>query len=239
MASGKTPPGQLGLDNPIWQALSTVHGYLAEGDSLAKRYPPEIAPLSGICDQSPKAYSALQDMLGVDDAAALFLHQPPAVPASFMVTTAFTIHQMICDHPGDTGLGSNELKVEILTESDVGQMLALTKLTEPGPFRRRTIELGGYRGIFSSDRKLMAMAGERLRLPGFTEVSAVCSHPDHRGKGYAKAAMLAVMSGLFHRGEVPFLHVKADNTGAIALYESIGFRFSRSLNLVVVKKAGV
>jgi len=226
------------LDNPIWHALSTVHRPLARGNDLAKLYPSEIAPLSAIPEQTPEAYTALGDTLGPDDTAALFLNEMPRVPPNFAVTTTFEIDQMVCETAPASGRDDYEqFGLEELSENDVPQMLALTKLTEPGPFRRRTIEFGGYTGIFTADRKLAAMAGQRLRLPGFTEVSAVCTHPDHRGKGYARAVMLAVISGISRRGEVPILHVKSDNSGAIRLYETLGFTFRRYFNLVVARKA--
>ena len=120
-----------------------------------------------------------------------------------------------------------------LTEADVPEMLALTKLTEPGPFLPRTIELGSYFGIHESG-SLVAMAGERLHLTGFTEVSAVCTHPDFRGRGYGNALMSAVISRIMRRGETPFLHVKTDNA-AVRLYQKLGFRIRAQLHLAVIQ----
>jgi predicted GNAT family acetyltransferase len=121
-----------------------------------------------------------------------------------------------------------------LTLADVPAMLDLAKLTEPGPFGRRTIELGNFLGVFESGR-LMAMAGQRLHLPGFAEVSAVCTHPDARGRGYARALMSEVMAAILGRGETPFLHVFADNYPAIRVYEGLGFARRRNLHLAVLK----
>jgi GNAT superfamily N-acetyltransferase len=121
-----------------------------------------------------------------------------------------------------------------LTEADVPEMLALTELTEPGPFLRRTIELGAYYGIHESG-SLVAMAGERLRLTGFTEVSAICTHPSFRGRGYGNALMSVVISGIMNRGETPFLHVRTINP-AIALYKKLGFRTRAQLYLAVIQQ---
>lgn len=116
-------------------------------------------------------------------------------------------------------------------------MLALAQLTKPGPFGLRTRELGTYIGI-RQNGQLVAMAGERLRVPGFTEISAVCTHPDHLGRGYAATLMTELMHRIRSRGEVPFLHVREDNTRAIPIYERLGFRKRVLLHFAVVRKPG-
>jgi predicted GNAT family acetyltransferase len=113
-------------------------------------------------------------------------------------------------------------------------MLELAKLTEPGPFRERTIELGGFFGIFE-DQRLLAMAGQRMRVPGFVEVSAVCTHPDARGRGYAGIVMRNVMRDIWEAGQTAFLHVLSDNMSAIRVYEDLGFTTRRLLHLAVIK----
>ena len=114
-------------------------------------------------------------------------------------------------------------------------MVALATLTKPGPFGRRTHELGTYLGI-RCDGKLVAMAGERLKVPGYTEVSAVCTHPDHLGKGYARALMTEIMRGIRDVGDIPMLHVRADNARAIELYERLGFRTRFAGHFAVLRK---
>ncbi|PYX89790.1 MAG: hypothetical protein DMG68_03950, partial [Acidobacteria bacterium] len=116
------------------------------------------------------------------------------------------------------------------------EMLGLTQLTKPGPFGQRTRELGSYLGI-RKNGVLVAMAGERLRVPGHTEVSAVCTHPDHLGRGYAASLMRAVMQRIRDRGETPFLHVRHDNERAIGLYRRLGFRDRALLHLSVVRRS--
>jgi predicted GNAT family acetyltransferase len=120
-----------------------------------------------------------------------------------------------------------------LGEADAPEMMALARQTEPGPFYAETYRMGSFIGVRREGR-LVAMAGERLRLPGFTEVSGVCTHPDHRGQGLARTLMLHVMAGIRARGDVPFLHAYADNAGAIALYRKLGFVLRREVVLTVL-----
>jgi predicted GNAT family acetyltransferase len=121
----------------------------------------------------------------------------------------------------------------VLGPADAGEMLALVELTQPGPFRVRTVELGAYFGVFDSG-ELVAMAGERFRLPGFCEISAVCTRPDHRGRGLAAGLTARVAEGIQARGELPFLHHSADNDPARRVYEALGFEFRREISIAVV-----
>jgi predicted GNAT family acetyltransferase len=128
-------------------------------------------------------------------------------------------------------------KFRPLSAADVPAMVELAELTEPGPFRKRTIELGPFFGIFQAGR-LLAMAGQRTHLPNFVEVSAVCTHPDARGRGYARMLIASVMDEIRQRGKTPFLHSFADNSPAIRVYESLGFTLRRNLELAVLKNDG-
>jgi predicted GNAT family acetyltransferase len=112
-------------------------------------------------------------------------------------------------------------------------MLALTELTRPGPFLKRTIEMGAYLGI-RRDGRLVAMAGERLHVPGWTEISGVCTDPGSRGQGLGTRLLLAVAAGIRERGETPFLHVLASNTNAVRLYEALGFRLRLRTEILVL-----
>lgn len=224
------------LDNPIWHALSTSQRSFAQGNALAKRYLPEIGPLAGMERQSSASYGALRQVVAPGDSAALFLTEAPKVPQNWELARTFAVHQMVCESFQDFEEANEEsVAFKTLTVADVPQMLTLTEMTEPGPFRKRTIELGKYLGVFSPDRQLIALSGERLRMPGYTEVSAVCTHPDYRGKGYTRSLMSILIREIRKRGETPFLHVKGDNAGAIRLYESLGFRFRISFHLALVK----
>jgi ribosomal protein S18 acetylase RimI-like enzyme len=218
------------LNNPIWYALSTDQSYLAQGNHLAKRFPRDLAPFGAMRTQSPAEYDALAEILG-GDTAALFLDSEPILPADWTTRLSLAVYQMTFEGPPPAM--RNQL-MRKLTHADVPEMLALTKLTDPGPFLPRTIDLGAYYGIHDSG-SLVALAGERLHLTGFTEVGAVCTHPAHRGQGYGNVLMSKVISGILDRGETPFLHVKTDNS-AIALYRKLGFQIRAQLHLAVVQQ---
>src|ERR1700677_3065993 len=141
------------------------------------------------------------------------------------------MYQMICESP--VHLDERPIFRE-LTKADVPEMLALTKLTEPGPFLPRTIELGAYLGVYDAG-SLVAMAGERLHLTGFTEISAVCTHPQYRGRGYGIALLSALISRITQRGETPILHVRTENLTAVRLYEKLGFHVRAQLHLAIIK----
>ncbi len=130
-----------------------------------------------------------------------------------------------------------DITMRRLTRTDVPAMVELAELTEPGPFRKRTIELGAFFGIFEAGR-LLAMAGQRLHLPQYVEVSAVCTHPEARGKGYARTLIAEVSGEIRQRGKTPFLHSFADNYSAIRVYEALGFKLRRTMQLAVLRYDG-
>ncbi|MGA7106908.1 MAG: GNAT family N-acetyltransferase [Terracidiphilus sp.] len=221
------------LNNPMWSALTTAHGPLALGNRLARAYPPEIGPLSGLAEQTPAAYEDLRAIAEPDGVRVLFLKEPPQPRPEWAFVRGGLVDQMV--HTGrriDELLQPNGMRR--LTKSDVPAMVELAKLTEPGPFRNRTHELGAFFGIFEGDR-LLAMAGQRMRFPGFVEISAVCTHPDARGRGYARTLMSTVMELIRHEGDMPFLHTFADNYPAIRVYESLGFAKRCTFHLAVLK----
>jgi predicted GNAT family acetyltransferase len=219
------------LDNPIWHSLTTRHARFGQGDGLARRFEPGIGPLAGMMEQSAEAYRALRDLLSPGEAAALFLDSAPELPPGWRSVRHEPMDQMICEAAPEARDG--EFRFEALGANDVPEMLELTALTEPGPFRPRTYDLGGFLGIREAGR-LAAMAGRRLALPGFIEISAVCTHPDFRGRGYALALVAAVAGAIHARGETPILHVLPTNTAAIRVYQAAGFKLRRTLHLAVV-----
>jgi predicted GNAT family acetyltransferase len=223
------------LDNPVWHALSTQQSGLAQGNALAKRFPIDVSPFGGLIDQSSAAYEALEKILP-GAITALALDSEPILPIHWEMVHRGKMYQMIDESPGVNQAEDNQI-FRALTKADVPEMLALTKLTEPGPFLPRTIELGAYFGIHDAG-SLVAMAGERLRLPGFTEVSAVCTHPRYQGRGYGTLLMSALISRIKLRGETPFLHVRTENTAAVRLYEKLGFKRRAQLHLAVIRHAG-
>jgi ribosomal protein S18 acetylase RimI-like enzyme len=220
------------LDNPVWSALSTTHASFAEGGELAKRYPSDVAPFAATRDQSAASYDSLARLLGPGATAALPLAAMPELPAGWTVVRKVDSAQMVWNGSMPPPVKHS---LEDLDISQVDEILALVELTKPGPFFRRTPELGSYLGIHESGQ-LVAMAGERLRPFGHTEISAVCTHPKYRGHGYASSLVSAHTQKIMKRNESPFLHVRTENVGAIRVYEKLGFKNRRIINIAIVKR---
>jgi GNAT superfamily N-acetyltransferase len=225
------------LDNVIWQALTTRQSDFAESFEEARRFPRDVTSLAAFLEPSDRGYESLAGLIGPKGTAILFLDDPFPAREGWSVVGESSLVQMVCESAaGESNRGMAEkIQISPLSAEHSPQMVELTALTKPGPFGSRTHELGTYLGIWR-DGKLAAMAGERLRVPGHTEVSAVCTHPDHLGKGYAAALMTEIMRGIKQRGEIPFLHVRGHNARAIALYERLGFCTRIRRYTVVVRK---
>jgi ribosomal protein S18 acetylase RimI-like enzyme len=219
------------LANPIWHSLSTLHSHLAQGNHLAKRYPEDIGPLAGISEPSRECWDALKTIVPPGEQCVLFLNAPQKPTPGLKLIRQFPIEQMVCESLAD--LPPAEVEIVQLGENDVSEMISLADLTEPGPFRLRTVQLGGYVGIRDGGR-LAAMAGQRTALPGFREVSAVCTHPNYRGRGYAAKLVSIVSERITKPGEFPYLHVRQNNVGAIRLYSRLGFRITRTLYCTIL-----
>lgn len=222
------------LDNVVWEAIAGPNAALAERLGKAGRYHRDVAPFAGIADATdPGCWRDLAALIGPGHRAMLF--SPPVTPPEGW-TVEFTIPgvQMVANDVVGERTG---LELVRLGAGDVPEILELIAATRPGPFSERTIELGAYFGR-RSDGKLVAMAGERMSCPGYTEVSAVCTAADHRGKGLGAALTLAVLDHVRARGDEAFLHAAADNTTAIRLYENLGFTLRREVEGVVVKPPG-
>lgn len=221
------------LDNPIWNALSTRQEHFAEVKGLARKFPAEVTTLAGFADPTQESLQALAQLLQPGEVVGLFLHQAAQLPAGLISLRELPLVQMWHEgHALDTPkAGFLELAI-----TDIPEMVALAKLTEPGPFGTRTRELGTYIGI-KKDGKLAAMAGERLKVPGCTEISAVCTHPTQTGHGYATALVAELTAKIHARGEMPFLHARADNVRATDVYRRLGFTERFRFHLMVVGKA--
>ncbi|WP_375783505.1 GNAT family N-acetyltransferase [Bradyrhizobium sp. Pha-3] len=222
------------LDRPIWSALTTRQRDLAEGGAEARRFPVAIAPFADMADMSPNSFAALGALLSGPEIAVLFTPDPVPVPPEFKVLLAETGEQMI-GTPAEFSLPG--VKIVTLGAADVPAMMALTEMTKPGPFSARTHELGTFLGIRVGG-ELVAMTGERMKPGDYTEMTAVCVHPDHRGRGYAQALLSAVGRQIVTRGERPFLHVFTGNVSAIALYRRQGMEIRRRLHITVLQKQG-
>ena len=220
------------LDHPIWTALTTRQQALAEGGALARRYPFAIAPFAAIAEPSARGFAALGALLSGPEVAVLFTPDAVAVPDGFKTVLAEPGEQMI-----GTPAEADVRGVDIVTlgADDAAAMVELTALTRPGPFNLRTHELGTFLGIRIADQ-LVAMAGERMKPAEYTEITAVCVHPDHRGRGYGQMLLGAIARQIEARGEIPFLHVFSHNTSAIALYRRQGMRIRRRLQVTVLQK---
>jgi predicted GNAT family acetyltransferase len=218
------------LDHPVWHALTTRQAALAEGGALARRYPSDIAPFADMPDMSAQSFAALGALMSPSDYAVLFTPDLVTAPAEFRTLLARTGEQMI-GMPAETRGGTADIVT--LGADDVAAMMELTKLTNPGPFAARTHELGTFLGV-RIDGRLVAMAGERMKPADYTEITAVCVHPDYRGRGYAQLLLGAVARQISARGEIPFLHVFSDNDSAIALYRRQGMEIRRRLYVTVL-----
>jgi predicted GNAT family acetyltransferase len=222
----------LPLDNPVYSALETDHAHFAIENGAAKRYPGEVARFAGLRDASPAAFADLLALVEPGETVALVTAAPVTIPGGWELVRARLIDQMVCERPPAAAGGPPLLE---LGADDVPEMLALAELTQPGPFGPRTLELGRYVGI-RVDGRLAAMAGERMRPAGATEISAVCTHPDFTGRGYARALMTPLLADAFAAGRRPMLHVKTEN-GAKRLYERLGFSVRHAMSLTIVTRA--
>ncbi|UJR83438.1 GNAT family N-acetyltransferase [Sandaracinus amylolyticus] len=219
------------LDNPIWSALTTEQAHLAMRHGDAARFPPAITTLAGVRDD--EALRALARSLSDGELVGVFADGTLALPRALSEIDGAPLLQMI--HEGPTPERSSD--IDVLSPRDVPSMVALAERTRPGPFGPRTVELGTFLGVRDGEGRLLAMAGQRLRLPGMIEISVVCTDPAHAGRGLAARLMSEQLARIHHAGASAFLHVRADNARAIALYERLGFRPRRRFRYVVLRRA--
>ncbi len=216
------------LANPVWHALTGRQAELALGDGAARTFRPNVARFSAIATPNAAAYTNLARLLGPGGEARLLRPAAPEfVPAEWTVAMETPLLQMVADGPPPERVDPPEGLIR-LGPDDGDEMLALARRTEPGPFERDTVLIGGYIGL-RRDGRLVAMAGHRLRPAGHTEISAICVAPEYRGQGLATRLTLLKMAEIHDAGEIPMLHVFLDNEGAQALYLKLGFHESRRL----------
>jgi ribosomal protein S18 acetylase RimI-like enzyme len=223
------------LDNPIWHALIGPHARFASGAGRARHYFPDVTPFSAIADTSEAAYADLAASLPPGVQARMLFSADGPTPPGWETASTDQLVQMIAD---DVVALDPDARGELLVlgAGDVPDMLALAELARPGPFGPRTHELGHYVGYRDGGR-LLAMGGERMRLPGLVEVSAISVHPDVRGRGLGAAIVSYLGRRAMARGEVPFLHAFPDNP-AVALYRRLGFRERTRLWMKLQRVAG-
>jgi predicted GNAT family acetyltransferase len=220
------------LDRAAWHALTTRLAHVAQGDERAVRMHPDYGMFSAPRDFSRESLAALAEMIPPQGTVSVAPTEPFTPPPGTTITQQLVCHQMLGDRVAAT---APDFAVAPLDDDDAGEILALATLTDPGPFFCRTHQLGEFVGV-RIDGKLVAMAGERLKLPGYTEISAVCTHPDYRGKGYARGLMGVLAQRIQARGETPVLHVVPEKRAAISVYERLGFRFRREITIMLLAR---
>ncbi|NTX28054.1 GNAT family N-acetyltransferase [Burkholderia pyrrocinia] len=225
-ATGNAHP----LDHVVWNALTGKQRRFALGNDRALRFPAAIAPFAAIADTGPASFDALRELIAAHGPAALVTPDEIETPARLSVIRRATLLQMIWQGAPDPTYASEHVT---LAETDVPDMLALTTAAQPGPFGPRTIELGDYIGVRSEGR-LAAMAGERMQIDGYTEISAVCVDAAFRRQGLAARLIRSLIAATGARAETPFLHVLTSNQVAIERYLALGFVVRREMNLLVL-----
>jgi predicted GNAT family acetyltransferase len=218
------------LDNPIWHSLNTGHRALGRVNGRAGRYASDVSPFAALEASTESAFADLSALVAPEEGVGMCTAEAVQAPPDWQVMRTRPLEQMICTSCGHASAASSPLE---LGETDLPDMLALTAATEPGPFLPGTIRMGRYFGIRSETGRLVAMAGERLKPEGFIEISAVCTDPEFRGRGHAKALLKFLMALIYAEGKIPFLHVKAENE-AVSLYRSLGFEVRRTMQLTVI-----
>jgi hypothetical protein len=222
------------LDHAVWSALTGRQAHLAVVREGARRYAPAYGVFAAVEDRTPRSLAGLAALAATHGDVALLEADPPTEAPGLALMSRDLGVQMTAERV--TAGRAADFEMVALTDADGPQMLALATLTQPGPFFEKTHRLGDFFGV-KLDGRLVAMAGERMKPDGFTEVSGVCTHPDHRGRGCAGALMRLVAGRILARGERPFLHAYASNRAAIALYETLGFRVRREVQMARLTRA--
>jgi ribosomal protein S18 acetylase RimI-like enzyme len=224
------------LDNMIWNAITTGNNDIAIINGDVGCYLPDIAPFAGMKDFNDVNLKKLYEFIPANRSVAISsLKKMNHDKSRWKLLQPMDITQMVYEHSVNTFSTRNSPLIVPLSEEHIPQMMELTALTKPGPFLQQTIRFKNYFGIFLEGR-LAAMAGQRMHPRPYMEVSAVCTHPDFRGLGYAKTLMLHVMKIILDNSFTPFLHVLSNNINAVELYKTIGFRTRKQIFVDVIGK---
>ncbi|WP_460608831.1 GNAT family N-acetyltransferase [Hymenobacter terrigena] len=221
------------LDNPVWNALISGNESLANGTAQVKYFAADVSPFVGFEMPGRQAFDALHALVPVKRALGVVSAGALEVPPNWQVLQQMQVYQMVQEHPVGGTVGMPTLVP--LGPEHVPAMLTLTKRTNPGPFFTNTIAFGHYQGIFD-DGALVAMAGQRLHPAPYAEISAVCTHPDYLGRGYASHLLHYQAQRIRAAGGIPFLHVRTDNATAIKVYQNLGFTIRQELNIYIIQK---
>jgi ribosomal protein S18 acetylase RimI-like enzyme len=220
------------LDNPFWHSLRTRHRGIALSQGEAARYPAEFAPFLGVAHAGVDVADAVAPLVAPGESVYL-LGVAPIVPEGWHLEAFRPLAQMVCTAPLDVIEGPEIIELSDAHRDDV---LALTALVYPHYFRSRTMEMGRYFGIYQEGR-LAAIIGERLGTDAYTEMSAICTHPDFNGRGYARRLTAMLTNDTLTRGRTPFLHVSHENTRAKQLYEQLGFHHRRDIGFWALRRS--
>ncbi|MCC7465818.1 MAG: GNAT family N-acetyltransferase [Saprospiraceae bacterium] len=221
------------LDNPAWHSLNEVHKSFNVGNEVIRLYQPDVCPFGGIQPSSPEVMSQLDDLIR-PDSTFFILGELPPLPEGYDMIHELLCVQMVCMQSITM---PNRESLVYLNDNFREELVRLVQLVQPGYFQEKTCDMGDYFGIFQ-DGKLVAAAGERMRMNRFTEVSAVVTLPDFGGRGYAKQLVAHVVNKNLSAGNIPYLHVAEHNLSAIGLYEKLGFIKRRTIPLRKIRRAG-
>ena len=222
------------LDRPIWSMLTGRQAHIAEGDIHAVRIDRGYGPFGAAADRSAEAQAALAALVPHDGELWIVEGEAWPVPAGTREVKRALLAQMVAEGPPPPAR-ADDPEMIALTDADAAEMAALADHARPGPWGSKTHHYGPFFGVRENGR-LLAMAGQRMLMPGMAEVSGVSTWADCRGRGLARALIGHVMRAMMARGEQPFLHSYADNEGAIALYETLGFRLRREVHVLVIAR---
>lgn len=221
------------LDNPIYHALNSAHRVFAKGTETVKHYEEEIASFAGFEVYDEQAFATLYQESPAASTFVVFSPIALTIPEPWKLLTHIDMFQMVYEQP--TAPNCEPFTYTDLAPVHVAEMTELVELTKPGPFRTKTITLSNYTGIFKNE-KLVAMAGHRFHPEPYIEISAVCTHPDHLGNGYAYQLLSEQIRRILDKNQIPFLHVRNDNESAIKLYQKIGFSIRTEMLAYVIQK---
>jgi ribosomal protein S18 acetylase RimI-like enzyme len=221
------------LQNPVYHALLSGDKHLSFGTENVRYFDAEVSPYAGFPEDYLNGFADLYELLPAGRRILYAKPIPIDQPKGWQIQHEIEGLQFV--YEGSKLIEGDFSHIVPLTKEHVDEMIELVRLTKPGPFDKRTIEFGFYFGIFNNDQ-LVAMTGQRLHVGNYTELSAVCTHPDHLGKGYASALMQHQLQLIIEHGQQPFLHVRNDNERAIAVYERLGFVVSRPMYFYFMKR---
>lgn len=233
MSEAAASPQAHPLDHVVWNALTGKQRHVAVGDERARRFPAGIGPFAALADTGRASFGALRSLIETHGRASLVTLDAVTPPPGLVIARKAMLLQMVWQREPDPAHRWEHVE---LSAADAPDMLALATATQPGPFGPRTHELGDFVGV-RKDGRLAAMAGVRMRLDGYTEISGVCVDPAFRGQGHAAGLMRLLIATLCARGETPFLHVITTNTNAMAIYRTMGFVERREMHLTVLDTA--